>query len=70
MAELPMGKGVSAGRIASNVQKKITRAQEKVRHFNHRIYIKYIISFDTDLSYLPYITIISKAVSIVLYSVM
>ncbi|KAI7808999.1 myc box-dependent-interacting protein 1 isoform X2 [Triplophysa rosa] len=30
MAELPMGKGVSAGRIASNVQKKITRAQEKV----------------------------------------
>lgn len=50
MAELPMGKGVSAGRIASNVQKKITRAQEKVRHFNHQIYIKYIISFDTDLS--------------------
>ncbi|KTG44541.1 hypothetical protein cypCar_00016040 [Cyprinus carpio] len=30
MAELPMGKGVSAGKIASNVQKKITRAQEKV----------------------------------------
>ncbi|XP_056610311.1 myc box-dependent-interacting protein 1 isoform X6 [Triplophysa dalaica] len=30
MAELPMGKGVSAGRLASNVQKKITRAQEKV----------------------------------------
>lgn len=50
MAELPMGKGVSAGRIASNVQKKITRAQEKVRHFNHQIYIKYIISFDSDLS--------------------
>lgn len=31
MAELTMGKGVSAGKIASNVQKKITRAQEKVR---------------------------------------
>lgn len=31
MAELSMGKGVSAGKIASNVQKKITRAQEKVR---------------------------------------
>uniref|UniRef100_A0A3B1KGB3 Myc box-dependent-interacting protein 1 n=1 Tax=Astyanax mexicanus TaxID=7994 RepID=A0A3B1KGB3_ASTMX len=30
MAELPMGKGVSAGKIASNVQKKLTRAQEKV----------------------------------------
>ncbi|XP_051566947.1 myc box-dependent-interacting protein 1-like isoform X1 [Myxocyprinus asiaticus] len=30
MAELPMGKGVSAGKIASNVQKKIIRAQEKV----------------------------------------
>ncbi|XP_053483236.1 myc box-dependent-interacting protein 1 isoform X2 [Ictalurus furcatus] len=30
MAELSMGKGVSAGKIASNVQKKITRAQEKV----------------------------------------
>uniref|UniRef100_A0A673KA13 Myc box-dependent-interacting protein 1 n=1 Tax=Sinocyclocheilus rhinocerous TaxID=307959 RepID=A0A673KA13_9TELE len=30
MAELPMGKGVSAGKIASSVQKKITRAQEKV----------------------------------------
>ncbi|XP_076858777.1 myc box-dependent-interacting protein 1 isoform X2 [Brachyhypopomus gauderio] len=30
MAELTMGKGVSAGKIASNVQKKITRAQEKV----------------------------------------
>ncbi|TSK92892.1 Myc box-dependent-interacting protein 1 [Bagarius yarrelli] len=29
MAELTMGKGVSAGKIASNVQKKITRAQEK-----------------------------------------
>lgn len=28
MAE--MGKGVSAGKIASNVQKKLTRAQEKV----------------------------------------
>lgn len=27
-----MGKGVSAGKIASNVQKKITRAQEKVRN--------------------------------------
>lgn len=38
MAELPMGKGVSAGKIASNVQKKITRAQEKVRHFNSHIY--------------------------------
>lgn len=33
MAELPMGKGVSAGKIASNVQKKITRAQEKVRTY-------------------------------------
>lgn len=32
MADLTMGKGVSAGKIASNVQKKITRAQEKVRH--------------------------------------
>lgn len=32
MAELSMGKGVSAGKIASNVQKKITRAQEKVRN--------------------------------------
>ncbi|XP_067299590.1 myc box-dependent-interacting protein 1 isoform X5 [Pseudorasbora parva] len=30
MAELPMGKVVTAGKIASNVQKKITRAQEKV----------------------------------------
>ncbi|XP_035379723.1 myc box-dependent-interacting protein 1 isoform X2 [Electrophorus electricus] len=30
MAELTVGKGVSAGKIASNVQKKITRAQEKV----------------------------------------
>ncbi|KAG7330990.1 hypothetical protein KOW79_004959 [Hemibagrus wyckioides] len=30
MADLTMGKGVSAGKIASNVQKKITRAQEKV----------------------------------------
>ncbi|XP_016341976.1 myc box-dependent-interacting protein 1-like isoform X3 [Sinocyclocheilus anshuiensis] len=30
MAELPMGRGVSAGKIASSVQKKITRAQEKV----------------------------------------
>ncbi|KAK7153852.1 hypothetical protein R3I94_007267 [Phoxinus phoxinus] len=30
MAELPMGKAVTAGKIASNVQKKITRAQEKV----------------------------------------
>lgn len=29
MAEL--GKGVSAGKIASNMQKKLTRAQEKVR---------------------------------------
>lgn len=29
MAE--MGKGVTAGKIASNVQKKLTRAQEKVR---------------------------------------
>lgn len=34
MAELSMGKGVSAGKIASNVQKKITRAQEKVRKKN------------------------------------
>lgn len=50
MAELPMGKGVSAGKIASNVQKKITRAQEKVRHFNHQLYIKYITSFNTGLS--------------------
>jgi len=39
MAELPMGKVVTAGKIASNVQKKITRAQEKVRHFNHHIHI-------------------------------
>ncbi|XP_047671420.1 myc box-dependent-interacting protein 1 isoform X2 [Tachysurus fulvidraco] len=30
MAEMAMGKGVSAGKIASNVQKKLTRAQEKV----------------------------------------
>ncbi|KAK3568988.1 hypothetical protein QTP86_021598 [Hemibagrus guttatus] len=30
MADLTMGKGVSAGKIASNVQKKLTRAQEKV----------------------------------------
>lgn len=29
MAE--MGKGVTAGKIASNMQKKLTRAQEKVR---------------------------------------
>lgn len=64
MAELPMGKGVSAGKIASNVQKKIIRAQEKVRYFDHQIYIKYIISFNA------YITITSKAVIIVLYSVM
>lgn len=34
-----MGKGVSAGKIASNVQKKITRAQEKVRQFNLQIHI-------------------------------
>ncbi|XP_046701829.1 myc box-dependent-interacting protein 1 isoform X2 [Silurus meridionalis] len=30
MAEMTMGKGVSAGKLASNVQKKLTRAQEKV----------------------------------------
>ncbi|XP_041699638.2 myc box-dependent-interacting protein 1 isoform X1 [Coregonus clupeaformis] len=30
MAELGMGKGVTAGKLASNVQKKLTRAQEKV----------------------------------------
>lgn len=29
MAE--MGKGVTAGKLASNVQKTLTRAQEKVR---------------------------------------
>uniref|UniRef100_A0A674A8X3 Myc box-dependent-interacting protein 1 n=1 Tax=Salmo trutta TaxID=8032 RepID=A0A674A8X3_SALTR len=30
MAEMGMGKGVTAGKLASNVQKKLTRAQEKV----------------------------------------
>ncbi|XP_067111712.1 myc box-dependent-interacting protein 1 isoform X1 [Osmerus mordax] len=30
MAELNLGKGVTAGKLASNVQKKLTRAQEKV----------------------------------------
>ncbi|XP_037542840.1 myc box-dependent-interacting protein 1 [Nematolebias whitei] len=30
MAELNLGKGLTAGKVASNVQKKITRAQEKV----------------------------------------
>lgn len=32
MAEMGMGKGVTAGKLASNVQKKLTRAQEKVRN--------------------------------------
>lgn len=32
MAEMVMGKGVTAGKLASNVQKKLTRAQEKVRN--------------------------------------
>lgn len=32
MAEMGMGKGVTAGKLASNVQKKLTRAQEKVRY--------------------------------------
>lgn len=31
MAELNLGKGLTAGKVASNVQKKLTRAQEKVR---------------------------------------
>uniref|UniRef100_A0A8C6P1R9 Myc box-dependent-interacting protein 1 n=1 Tax=Nothobranchius furzeri TaxID=105023 RepID=A0A8C6P1R9_NOTFU len=30
MAELNLGKGLTAGKVASNVQKKLTRAQEKV----------------------------------------
>ncbi|XP_056289738.1 myc box-dependent-interacting protein 1 isoform X2 [Pseudoliparis swirei] len=30
MAELNLGKGMTAGKVASNVQKKLTRAQEKV----------------------------------------
>ncbi|XP_010897632.1 myc box-dependent-interacting protein 1 isoform X5 [Esox lucius] len=30
MAEMGIGKGVTAGKLASNVQKKLTRAQEKV----------------------------------------
>lgn len=49
-----MGKVVTAGKIASNVQKKITRAQEKVRHFNHQIayILKYIIFLNADLSVL------------------
>lgn len=32
MAELNLGKGLTAGKVASNVQKKLTRAQEKVRY--------------------------------------
>lgn len=40
MADLTMGKGVSAGKIASNVQKKITRAQEKVRNQITRLLLK------------------------------
>lgn len=31
MAELNLGKGLTAGKVASNVQKKLTRAQEKVK---------------------------------------
>lgn len=41
MAEMAMGKGVSAGKIASNVQKKLTRAQEKVRNLFTRLSLNY-----------------------------
>lgn len=37
MAELNLGKGLTAGKVASNVQKKLTRAQEKVRVARQRV---------------------------------
>lgn len=37
MAEI--GKGVSPGKLASNVQKRITRAQEKVSMFKMSLYV-------------------------------
>lgn len=37
MAELNLGKGLTAGKVASNVQKKLTRAQEKVRAAFRRV---------------------------------
>lgn len=38
MAELNLGKGLTAGKVASNVQKKLTRAQEKVGAARRRVW--------------------------------